>query len=70
MLPRVVVKIGIVGEEIEVRDGAQNKIWRVRVGLNDEGRCLLRHQDGETVTELEQWQFRKRALEGLFLGDQ
>jgi len=35
------------------------------VGLNDEGRCILRLED---MTELEQWQFRKRALESLFFG--
>ena len=67
MMRRVVVSIGIVGDEIEVRDEAQDdRVWRVRVGLNDEGRCLLRYQEGDTVTELEQWQFRKRALENLF----
>jgi hypothetical protein len=39
--------------------------WSTTVGLNDEGRCTLRLSD---QTEIEQWQFRKRALEGLFFG--
>lgn len=62
---RVVVRIGIVGEEIEVQDGATNSRWRAAVSLNDEGRCTLRI-DGDT--QLEQWQFRKKALEPLFFG--
>lgn len=66
MLPRIVVKIGIVGETIGVQDGAaKNVTWHVRIGLNDEGRCTLRLED---ETQLEQWQFRKKALENLFFG--
>jgi hypothetical protein len=63
--PRVVVKIGIVQNEIEVQDGTTRSAWRVRIGLNNEGRCTLRLNES---TELEQWQFRKKALEGLFFG--
>jgi hypothetical protein len=40
--------------------------WEVTVGLNDEGRCVLRLEDG---AELEQWQFRKRALEQVLFGE-
>ncbi len=63
--PRVVVKIGVVENEIEVQDGATRSAWRVGIGLNNEGRCTLRLNES---TELEQWQFRKKALEGLFFG--
>jgi hypothetical protein len=59
---RVIVRIGIVENEIEVQDGAKNASWRVGIALNNEGRCILRSGD----EELEQWQFRKRALESLF----
>ena len=58
------VMIGIVGETIEVRDGVTQP-WTVTVSLNNEGRCTLKLEDG---TELEQWQFRKKALESLFFG--
>jgi hypothetical protein len=44
------------------------KSWSATVGLNDEGLCVLRLEDGKDRPELEQWQFRKRALEGLFFG--
>ena len=44
-------------------DWGSKKKWYATVGLNDEGRCVLRLEDG---TELEPWQFRKRALEDLF----
>ncbi len=64
--PRPRVLIGIVGDEIEVRDDTKQAKWRAQVKLNCEGRCILRLEDG---TELEQWQFRKKALEGLFFGD-
>jgi hypothetical protein len=64
--PRVVVKVGLVGSEIEVQDGATRSTWRMRIGLNDEGRCVLRNGDG---LEMEHWQFRKKALECLFFGD-
>jgi hypothetical protein len=60
------VLIGIVGDEIEVRDDTKQSKWRAQVKLNHEGRCMLRLEDG---TDLEQWQFRKKALEGLFFGD-
>jgi hypothetical protein len=58
--------IGIVGDFVKVCDPIEPQEWRVRVGLNEEGRCILRMED---ETKLEQWQFRKKALEGLFFGD-
>jgi hypothetical protein len=65
-IPRKVVAIGVTQDQI-VADQEWNggETWKVTVGLNDEGRCTLRLEDG---TELEQWQFRKRALEPLFFG--
>jgi len=65
--PRVVVKIGIVGDSIRVGDASQRLEWSVTVTLNDEGRCVLKSEDGAL---LEQWQFRKRALDHLFFVDQ
>src|SRR5258708_5596645 len=65
-VPRRVAVIGIDENRITVEqkwNGGEQ--WGVTVGLNDEGRCTLRLEDS---TELEQWQFRKRALEGLFFG--
>jgi len=65
-VPRVVVKIGVVGDAIMVSDASRKADWAVKVSLNSEGRCILKSDDG---TELERWQFRKRALEHLFFGD-
>jgi hypothetical protein len=64
-LPRVVVKIGVVGNEIEVQDEATQIRWRVGIGLNNEGRCVLRDSDR---IEMENWQFRRSTLEPLFFG--
>jgi hypothetical protein len=52
--------------KIEVRDETKNIKFSVDVFLNEEGRCKLRLEEGK---ELEQWQFRRLALEGLFFGD-
>lgn len=38
--------------------------WKFYVGLNDEGRCVLR----EMGIEYEQWQVRKMTLEALLFG--
>lgn len=65
-IPRKLVAVGVDQGQILVRqewNGGEQ--WNATVGLNDEGRCTLRLEDS---TELEQWQFRKRALEGLFFG--
>lgn len=68
--PRIVVKIGLDGNAIRVGDGTKTIEWSVRVALNDAGRCTLRCKgESGAEIELEQWQFRKRALEGLFFGD-
>ena len=64
--PRIVTRVGIVGDMIVVSDQpARGPDWFARVALNNEGRCILRLEDG---TELEQWQFRKLALEDLLFG--
>ena len=64
--PRATVSIGIVDQQIIVQDQATPDKWSVRVGLNSEGRCVLKVEGG---SELETWQFRKKALENLFFGD-
>lgn len=72
----VVAQMGVTGPRvvffihsgsIEARDEANQTRHVVSLMLNDEGRCKLKLEDGR---ELEQWQFRKLALEGLFFGDQ
>ncbi len=63
-IPRKVVAIGVVEDQIMARqEWNGGETFNVTVGLNDEGRCVLRLDDS---TELEQWQIRKRALESLF----
>ena len=64
--PRVTVMIGIVDQEIMVRNQLKREEWSATVGLNDVGRCVLRLRNG---SELETWQFRKKALDALFFGD-
>jgi hypothetical protein len=59
------VLVIVSDDRIIVREDAKPE-WSASVGLNDQGRCILRLEDG---TELEQWQFRRRALEGRFFGD-
>jgi hypothetical protein len=64
------IRIRIEGKKITVEEEcatSSRSTWSVEIGLNDEGRCILRL--GEE-NELEQWQFRKRALENLFFGDE
>jgi hypothetical protein len=60
------VVIGPIGERLVVRDEKNQRQWSASVGLNAEGRCVLKLEDG---TELEQWQFRKKALEDLLFGE-
>jgi hypothetical protein len=63
---RPIVYVGFAENKIVVRDMVKQLNWSAEAKLNQEGRCILRLEDG---TELEQWQFRKKALEGLFFGD-
>jgi hypothetical protein len=66
-IPRARVAIGIVEDRIAVHEEWNGKKWSVTIGLNDEGRCTLRIKfDDEKEAGLEQWQFRKKALESLF----
>ena len=65
-IPRARVFIGARENRIIVTQEWDRKEWSGTVGLNNEGRCIIRLED---KTELEQWQFRKKALEGLFFGD-
>jgi len=60
--PRVV--LFYAHEKIEIRDELTKRNTVARLTLNDAGRCVLK-VDGR---ELEQWQFRKLALENLFFG--
>lgn len=61
--PRVVFILG--DGMIEARNEVEGIRWTATLTLNDEGRCKLKLDDGR---ELEQWQFRKLALESLFFG--
>jgi hypothetical protein len=66
IVPRKRVIVALSGQEIEVHDEATPLEWSATVALNDEGRCILKLEDG---SEIEQWQFRKKALETLFFGN-
>jgi hypothetical protein len=67
-IPNRRVFVAVVGNEIRVYDDALRPVMSASVGLNKEGRCILRLKD-DTVTELEQWQFRKMVLETVLFGD-
>jgi hypothetical protein len=63
------VKVGISQSKIvALEEGISRKTVTASIGLNNEGRCILKLED-EAKTELEQWQFRKIVLEGLLFGD-
>ena|ERR1700733_12986531 len=65
-IPRARLAVGVVQNQIIVHEEWNGKKWGVTIGLNDEGRCTLRlKSDDGKETELEQWQFRKKALEEL-----
>ena len=66
MTPRKRVYVGIRGEQIYVLQEWDKRQWAASIGLNNEGRCILRL---DSADELEQWQFRKRALGELFFGE-
>jgi hypothetical protein len=69
-LPRRRVAIGVVGDRIEVEQEWEGGLHlSASIGLNNEGRCVLKMKEAEKEIELEQWQFRKMALENLFFGD-
>jgi hypothetical protein len=61
-LPEPSIKFRMADDRIEVLDGNGTKTVEYRVSLNDEGRCALLENSGE----IEQWQVRRAALEGLF----
>jgi len=66
-VPNKRVLVAISGDSLAVRDEATPAEWSASVALNDQGRCILRLEEG---TELEQWQFRMRALQALFFGNE
>lgn len=66
IIPRRRVIIGAVNTCIIVNQEWKREQWKATIGLNNEGRCILKLEDG---TELEHWQFRKKALESLFFSD-
>jgi hypothetical protein len=65
------VSFGIIGPSLVAIDGAGGTM-EATIGMNDSGRCMLRvprPDNSGKVTghyEIETWQFRKKALEGLF----
>jgi hypothetical protein len=56
------VSFAIVGSAIKVIDASGATLLEATIGLNDSGRCMLRVNG----SDLETWQFRKKALENLF----
>lgn len=65
-IPRRRIIVGAGDGRIVVEQDWNRQRWSASIGLNNEGRCTLRLDDG---AELEQWQFRKKALESLFFDD-
>lgn len=61
--PRIV--FNFANDRIQVKDERRNLKVTASLTLNNSGRCVLKI-DG---AELEQWQFRKIALESFFFGD-
>lgn len=57
-----VVTFSLEVDRIHISSSLTNEQWNYTVGLNGEGRCVLR-QSGD---DFEKWQVRKTALEGLF----
>lgn len=62
------VFVSVSESDIKVCNDAGIPIMTAFVGLSNEGRCILRVKDGDTITELEQWQFRKLVLEPVLFG--
>ena len=64
------VSFAIIGSYIKTIDPKGTATMEVTVGMNDTGRCMLRVYPSEIekarVVEIENWLFRKKALEGLF----
>jgi hypothetical protein len=57
------IVFGFSNTEIKILDGATGKdMFSLTIGLNDEGECRF-ILDGK---ELDSWQVRRKALEGLF----
>ncbi|MFC5862288.1 hypothetical protein ACFPT7_08285 [Acidicapsa dinghuensis] len=63
LTPRRRVLLTLDGNAVKVHLDGVERDWQACVSLNDQWRCVLKLDDG---TELEQWQFRKKALEQLF----
>jgi hypothetical protein len=60
---RPTVRFELSEDAITVISDLTNETAVYDVGLNDEGRCMLRSKQFE---EFERWQVRRRALEALF----
>jgi hypothetical protein len=60
------VKLSYEWDAILAIDESTGIEYAPTLGINDEGRCILK-LDG---VELERWQFRKRLLENIFFGGQ
>jgi hypothetical protein len=58
------VTFGVVGDHIAVRDPWSVKTFDAIPVLTKDGRCVFR----VSAEEIEQWQLRRNALEGLFFG--
>jgi len=59
------VSFAIFGSCIKAIDAIGGTL-EVTIGMNDNGRCMLRVNGPDGISELEMWQFRKKTLESLF----
>jgi hypothetical protein len=57
------VVFALSGNSIQIKTSERSVVLKATITLNEEGRCVLK-----VGQELESWQFRRRALEGLFFG--
>jgi hypothetical protein len=61
---RRVIKVSVGNSSIQIDNEVTHEKFTVTLTLNDEGRCKCKIG----TEELEQWQVRRRILEGLFWG--
>jgi hypothetical protein len=59
------VSFAAIGSSITAID-AVGETMEATIGMNDNGRCMLRVNGPKNVLEIETWQFRKKTLESLF----
>jgi hypothetical protein len=66
------VSLGVIGDSIKAIDAIGAEIMVATIGMNDNGRCMLRVPKADSsgritgYCEIETWRFRKKTMESLF----